>query len=132
VAPSTKTAVLVLGLLFLASKKTSSSAGKGLTLAQLRALALSVGFPDPSLAAAVAMAESGGNVSAVGDVLLGTSIGLWQIHVPSHPDWARQNLFDPTTNARAALDISKGGTDFTPWTTFKKGLHKPYLGGSAS
>jgi hypothetical protein len=97
-----------------------------LTLDQIRAVAAQVGFPDPALAAAVAMAESGGYTNAVGDVDLGKSIGLWQINLPSHPQYDPQALLDPTYNARAALAISSGGTDWSPWTTFRSGAYKTY------
>jgi len=97
-----------------------------MTLAELRALAASVGFPDPNLAAAVAMAESSGNPFAVGDN--GTSFGLWQIHAPAHPEFDTTQLMVSSYNAHAALLISKSGTDWTPWTTFNNGAYKKYLG----
>jgi Lysozyme like domain len=71
------------------------------TLAQLQALAVSVGFPDPALAAAVAMAESGGDPCANGDPhnssscsndYSSTSFGLWQIHVTAHPQYNSSQL----------------------------------------
>jgi hypothetical protein len=101
-----------------------------MTLDALRALAASVGFPNPALAAAVAMAESGGDPNAVGDD--GTSLGLWQIHLPAHPEFASENLFDPVTNARAALAISHGGATWQPWSTFNSGAYlRWYLGAGA-
>jgi soluble lytic murein transglycosylase-like protein len=93
--------------------------------ADLVALARRVGFRDPELAAAVALAESGGNALAVGD--FGRSFGLWQIHTPAHPEYSGQSLFDPDYNARAALAISKQGADWSPWTTYKNGTYKRYL-----
>jgi hypothetical protein len=117
--------LLVLGLLYLVRPT------KRLTLAQLRDLATRVGFPDPTLAAAVAMAESGGNAGAVGDVSLGRSIGLWQINLRAHPQYSELGLVDPTTNARAALAVSRNGVDWSPWTTFRNGDHLRYMGGSA-
>lgn len=99
-----------------------------LTLAQLQALAASVGFPDPALAAAVAMAESGGNPNAYGDAQYGGSLGLWQINLPSHPSYQSNPsvLYDPTTNAKAAYATSSGGTTWTPWTTFRDGAYKQW------
>lgn len=98
-----------------------------MTVAQLRALAASVGFPAGALdvAAAIAMAESSGVPSAVGDQ--GTSFGLWQVHTPAHPEYTAAELFDPTENARAALAISRGGTDWTPWSTYNSGKYLRYL-----
>jgi len=103
--------------------------GPPMTLAELRALAASVGFPDPVLAAAVAMAESAGNPFAVGDN--GTSFGLWQIHAPAHPEFDTTQLMGATYNAHAALLISKSGVDWTPWTTFNSGAYKQYMGAVA-
>ncbi len=101
-----------------------------LTLAQLQALAASVGFPDPALAAAVAMAESGGNPNAIGDtnIVQGPSYGLFQIDVYFQTQY-RANpsvLFDPTTNAKAAYAIWKAAGGFTPWSTYNQGLYKPW------
>jgi hypothetical protein len=93
-------------------------------LAQLRALAASVGFVDPSLAAAVAMAESGGNSQAIGDN--GNSFGLWQINIPSHPQYDGQSLLDPNANADAAFAISRGGQNWQPWTTYRTGAYKQF------
>jgi hypothetical protein len=107
------------------------------TLDQLRALAASVGFPDPSLAAAVAMAESGGNSCAQGDPNTGVhscsgpngtsqSFGLWQVHTPANPQFDPASLLDATYNARAALAISRSGTYWTPWTTYNTGAYRQW------
>lgn len=98
-----------------------------LSLTELRLLALAVGFPDPDTAAAVAMAESGGNPSAYGDAEYGGSVGLWQVNLPSHPQYDALALEDPWYNARAALAISRGGATWQPWTTYREGLYRPYM-----
>ncbi len=98
-----------------------------LTLPQLRELARAAGFPNPDLAAAVAMAESAGNSMAVGDVTRGFSIGLWQINLRAHPEYNAVSLYDPNNNAQAAMKISSGGTNWKPWTTFNTGAYKKYL-----
>jgi hypothetical protein len=110
-----------------------------MTLAELRSLAAHVGFADVVTAAAVAMAESGGDPCAQGDPNIGTrsctpngrstSFGLWQIHVTPtiHAAYDPLKLLDPTYNAQAALAISKGGTDWTPWTTFTSGAYRRYM-----
>jgi Lysozyme like domain len=106
-----------------------------LTLAQLRELAARHGFPDPDLAAAIAMAESGlrgtkplvADAYAHGDVTRGHSIGLWQINLRAHPEFNAVSLFDPDYNARAAFAVSRGGTNWTPWSTFNQGLYKPFM-----
>jgi hypothetical protein len=95
-----------------------------MNLAAIRALAVSIGFPDPDLAAAVAMAESGGDPSAVGDS--GTSFGLWQVHTPAHPEYSADSLLTPTYNATAAFQISSGGRNWLPWSTYKSGAYLQY------
>ena len=116
-----RVALLVLAFLFLRTSR------KGVGLSSIVALARSAGFQNPELAAAVAMAESGGNANAVGDLYLGGSYGLWQINSKAHPQFAIASLFDPAYNARAAFEISKGGTDWNPWTTFRTGAYRQYL-----
>jgi hypothetical protein len=99
-----------------------------LTLAEMRQLAVQTGFPDPDLAAAVAMAESGGKVAfVVPEPNGGPSFGLWQIHQSDHPQYSPINLLSSTGNARAAFDISKQGTDFTAWSTYNHGLHLKWM-----
>ena len=118
-----------------------------LSIAQLRDLAASVGFPDPSLMAAIAMAESGGNTTAVNDtrgltddqirarfglspgtpVAQEWSVGLWQINaLTGDVDPAR--LTDPTYNAQVAFARSAGGTNLNPWwLTVSRGTYRQYL-----
>jgi cell wall-associated NlpC family hydrolase len=90
-----------------------------LTPNEIYNVCISVGFtPDQAVTwTAIAMAESGGNTEAHnphGE----DSRGLWQINVAGG---VRQNtwgdLNDPYANARAAYEISHGGTDMRPWTT---------------
>lgn len=107
-------------------------------LAQLRALAVAHGFPDPDLAAAVAMAESSGDPCALGDPHMppdctvppvgpSTSFGLWQIHVPAHPEYDPGQLFDPDYNATAAFAISSGGINWHPWSAYTHGKYVQFL-----
>lgn len=118
-----------------------------LSLAQLRNLAASVGFQDPSLMAAIAMAESGGNTDAVNDTRGWTddqirakfglspdtpvsqewSVGLWQINaLTGGVDPSR--LTDPTYNAQVAYARSAGGTNLNPWwLTVHRGAYRQYL-----
>lgn len=78
---------------------------------------------------------------AVGDLGLvnaewGPSIGLFQIRSLRDPssgnlaDTLRvaSKLEDPVYNAHAAFVISKQGTDWTPWSTFKNGAYLPHKG----
>lgn len=94
-----------------------------LTFDEVARLALDAGFraddDSAAIAVAIAKAESGFNPGVMGDVDLGGSIGLWQVHLPSSPQHSAEDLRDPAYNARAAYAISRGGTNFNPWCTYK-------------
>lgn len=98
-----------------------------LSIAQLRELARAVEMAEPDVGAAIAMAESGGNVRAIGDH--GNSIGLWQIHMPSCPkQWRNRDMLQTAGfNAQAAASMSNGGTNWDPWTTFRNGSYRKFL-----
>lgn len=68
-----------------------------------------------TVAAAVAMAESGGNSDSVNSANSNGTVdrGLWQIN-SIH---GSQSTLDPVANARAAVAISSGGTNWKPWCT---------------
>lgn len=66
------------------------------------------------MAAAIAMAESGGRSDATHTNSNGTvDRGLWQIN-SIH---GAQSTLDPMANARAAVSISSNGTNWRPWCT---------------
>ncbi len=102
----------------------------------LKALATDTGFPNPELAAAVAMAESGGDperknivtVPAPGN-LPERSFGLWQVNTLAHPSYDEALLLDAVYNAQAALAVSKQGTDWSPWSTYTSGRYLAWMGG---
>ena len=103
-----------------------------LSAAQIAVYAQSAGFVDQDLttAVAVALAESSGNPGVVGDTTItpGGSVGLWQINLQYHPEFAGQNLTDPQTNANAAYSIYQAaGNSFSPWSTFKTGAYQAYM-----
>lgn len=80
-----------------------------------------------AMAAAIAMAESGGNSAAYGVNHNGsTDRGLWQIN-SIH---GAQSTFDIMGNARAAVAISSNGTNWRPWTTYNTGAYRQYLQGN--
>ena len=87
---------------------------------------------------AIAIAESSLNQNAVGDISLqtekwGPSVGLWQIrtlkpaylHLEPVRDYTK--LFNPLENAKAAYQISKGGTDFSAWSTYVNNSYAKYI-----
>lgn len=112
---------------------SGSGDGGKLTLAELRALAVQVGFPDPDVAAAVAMAESGGNPLAVRLSNVEASYGLWQVNVRAHSSYNAAELGDPLYNAQAALAIRNAAGGWSPWTTYTTGAYRKYMpGGTAA
>ncbi len=101
------------------------------------------GFQGDALrtAYAVAMAESRGNARAfngnrdTGD----ESYGLFQINMLGDlgPDRlkryglpSREALYDPSTNARIAYQMSGGGRNWQPWSAYKNGSYRQYLSGN--
>ena len=104
--------------------------------------ALGAGFPrsEAVTAVAVALAESGGDPAshndnaATGD----DSYGLWQINMlgglgaPRRREFGiarNQELLQPAVNARAAFLVWKdAGRRWLPWSTWKHGSHRQFLG----
>ena len=71
-------------------------------------------------AASIAEAESSGQVNATNVNSNGsTDRGLWQIN----SIWGGQSTYNPAANARAAVQISHDGTDFSPWVTYTSGAY---------
>lgn len=112
-----------------------------LSFDELVTLAQNTGFDDPNTAAAIALAESGGDPNAYNkeaqdvpgkygresaDDMLG-SYGLWQIYRAAHPEYADQNLNDPQTNANAAFATWQSADGFHPWSTFNNGKYLQYM-----
>lgn len=96
-----------------------------------------------SMAYAIAMAESGGNARAhngnagTGD----NSYGLFQINMLGGMGPERRkryglssndDLYDPLTNARIAYQMSNGGKNWRPWSTYLRGDYKKYYGQSGA
>jgi hypothetical protein len=96
------------------------------TYAQLKALWIKNGGNPAAadIAAAVALAESGGNASAK-NVNTNGSIdrGLWQINSVH----GSQSTFDPIANVKAAINISNNGKNWSPWVTYTTGAFKKFL-----
>ena len=114
------------------------------------------GFSGQSLSTAygIAKAESGGRATAFNPNGMDESYGIFQINMenndPRNPNMGTkrnaaylkkygnigykgpQSLFDPNINAKIAYDMSKGGTNFNPWTTYTSGKYMNALDGSGS
>lgn len=105
---------------------------KKYTLGQMKGFAAGAGIPagEQSVAAAIAMGESGGNPKANAVNRLEDSRGLWQINTYAHP-WSRSmDLYDPRQNARAMARVSGKGRNWRPWTVFTSGKYRQFLAGA--
>lgn len=115
-------------------------AGAGLSAAAIANYAYRAGFRGQALitAVAVALGESGGIPWINGDQSLqsskwGPSVGLWQIRSLNAERGSgrtrdRLRLGDPSFNAASAYAISGGGSNFSPWTVYRTGKYRQYLG----
>lgn len=92
-------------------------------------IATMAGFPNPKLAAAIALAESGGVTNAIVRSSREFSVGLWQINTLAHAQYSPKAMADPMMNAAAAFQISNGGTNWKPWTTYTSGKYKQFQTG---
>lgn len=72
---------------------------------------------DAFIAAEIAMAESGGQQYALSPT---DDYGYWQINATY---WGSLATFDPLGNAKAAVQISADGTNWSPWTTYNTGAY---------
>lgn len=88
------------------------------------------------IAYAVARAESGLREDAIGDHTLdfrgkdgkvyGMSLGVFQIrYLPGRPKV--KDLLDAKFNIEYAYKLSKGGTDWSPWSAYKNGAYKAFM-----
>lgn len=101
-------------------------AGPMYTYAQLEQIWIANGGSPVAapIAAAIAMAESGGGANSTNNNSNGTQDrGLWQINTVH----GAQSTFDPNANAAAAVAISSNGSNWSPWATFTSGAYKQYL-----
>lgn|GEM_PF-1900056 len=100
--------------------------GDGYGAPRLADLWQKAGGPKSSavVAAAIALAESGGRPNAVNRNRDGSiDRGLWQINSVH----GALSTFSPTANARAAVKISKRGRDFSPWVAYTSGAYRRFL-----
>lgn len=114
-----------------------------LSYAQLKGLWIKAGGnpADADIMAAIALAESGGRPEAHNPVPPDDSYGLWQINMlggmgpERRQRWGLSNnrdLFDPLTNAKAAVSLSGGGKNKGHWTMFTNGKYRDFLTGGVT
>jgi hypothetical protein len=105
-----------------------------LPLSQVIQVAQNAGFTGTGLVTAVAVAEAESGFDPNNQCLncfpgvTENSQGLWQINIDANPQYASSNLYDPATNAAIAYQMSKGGTSWTPWSTYTGGQYSKYTG----
>jgi hypothetical protein len=95
----------------------------------------STGGGNCATAVAVCMAESGGNPSARNvnsDSHHSVDRGLWQVNNYWHPEVSDSCAFSSGCNAKAALKISSGGSNWSPWATYNGGAYKSHLSAARS
>lgn len=95
------------------------------SFAELVAYARQAGFSGDAAnrIAAISLAESGGDPNAINYNDPGGSYGLTQINGAAWGPSAQNTLGNPLEAFRQAFSISKGGTDFTPWSTYNSGAY---------
>lgn len=78
---------------------------------------------------AIALAESGGKTDAISPT---RDYGLFQINKAAHPDlFLLYRWEDPAQNVLMARKVYQAaGNSLTPWSTFKSGAYRQYLGQS--
>lgn len=82
------------------------------------------------LATAIAGAESGYRPAATNRNTDGSiDRGVWQIN-SVHRKYNANRLFDVGYNARAMAEISSGGSNWSPWVTYKTGAYRRYMAGA--
>lgn len=99
--------------------------------AALKSLAASAGLSgsDLDVAAAIALAESGGRPEAISRT---NDYGLWQINVPSWPQFSKTELLTPAGNARAMAVVRRSGRGWDHWTTYRTGAYRRHMAAAMS
>lgn len=103
--------------------------GKGLTRAQIAAYARGAGFPENEIPTmvAIALAESGGVPNAYTQTDREESVGLWQINIKAHHQYSREEMANPSKNARAAFVLSRSRMGLNHWSVYKNDRYKDFL-----
>lgn len=112
-----------------------------LSIAQVYALARGAGLDHEKAITATAVSRAENDTSdpaRLGDLKLttakwGPSVGLWQIRSLNAEKGTggtrdASRLTDASFNARSMYAESKGGRDWSPWTTYNDGAYRDHLG----
>ncbi len=103
-----------------------------LTIDQASQYAQKAGFSGTGLDTilAIAMAESGLRTDATntaGNTPPSTDRGILQFNSYWHPEVTDSCAFDPACAFQHAFNVSSGGTNFSPWSTFTNGNYRYFL-----
>lgn len=114
-----------------------TSGSGALSPQQVRGIAYAAGFRGAALNTAVQIAGAESSFIPTNSYTPGpqeSSHGLWQINVAptANPQYANYNLNNPLVNAKIAFAMSKGGTDWSPWTTYTSGRYRSEPTGSGT
>jgi hypothetical protein len=92
------------------------------------------GYPQIVVAVAVALAESSCNPTAKGSNGPTSGCpngsvdrGLWQINSCYHSEVSDACAYQIQCNANAAFNISSGGTNWSPWSTYNSGAWRSHI-----
>ena len=101
----------------------AGQAGGTMSQQEIQRLAAAVGMPNPRLMAAIAMAESGGDVDVINSI---GATGLWQVLQSAHPQYSEAQLTTARGNAMAAKQIlsSQG---LSAWEAYTNGMYQRYM-----
>lgn len=100
-----------------------------LDYATIKQYALDAGFRGEAadIITAITFPESGGDPNAHNPKYPDDSYGLTQINALAHGPKAKEALGNPKRAMELAFEVSKGGTNFRPWTTYTSGAYRQYL-----
>lgn len=108
--------------------------GQRLTDEEIAGWAKGAGFPQNEIATAVAvaLAESGGRIDAIGGPNFDGSFdyGVWQINEKAHPEKfaAAEGQWWSVFNAQMAFKVwQERGGRWTPWSVYNSGAYRLYL-----
>lgn len=111
-------------------QQKSTLAGTHLSDVQIAQYARNAGLRGNGLviSIAVALAESSGWTKAVlVDTDCSRDRGVWQINSYWHSEVSDAQAFSPSGCATAAYNISSGGSNWTPWTTYQNGAYAQFM-----
>jgi hypothetical protein len=108
---------------------TSANTGSASNKSEIAKALKAAGFDSKGVNTmlAIGMAESGLRTNATADTPKEYSVGPFQINLKAHKQITEAEARNPVTAAAFAYQLSGGGKNYTPWTTYTSGKYKRYL-----